>query len=260
MYDVSALWNTLISQDNHWFETSVAIGESGRLITKQGEVILFGGYAISTGQTGPDSGYTESQIMSLSVYRKALKEEYPSVGECISSELDITMFRPVGAIERRAVVRPYVRVTDGVQYSEWIPQGVYFIDTREYSQNDDQIDLMTLHCCDAILMLEQDYPETSHAWPRSDVEVVQEIATAIGVGVDPRTWDVMTHNYSISLPAGYSMRETLGNIAKMYAGNWITNYDGELLLVALNSMPPETNYLIDNAGNAIVFGGDRILV
>ena len=35
---------------------------------------------------------------------------------------------------------------------------------------------------------------------------------------------------------------------------------GKLRLVLLNSLPKETNYLVDNGGNAITFGGDRILV
>ena len=56
------------------------------------------------------------------------------------------------------------------------------------------------------------------------------------------------------------MRETLSNIAAMYCGNWVCNYDGNLLLIAVNSIPKETNYLVDNYGFAITFGGDRILV
>ena len=56
------------------------------------------------------------------------------------------------------------------------------------------------------------------------------------------------------------MREVLSQIAAMYAGNWIMNYDGQLLLVAVNGIPPETNYLIDSQYDAITFGGDRILV
>lgn len=260
MYDVSSLWNTLISEDHHYFEFSVVIGESGRLITRQGEVILFGGYAISIGQVRADGGYADSQIISIATYQRQFGGEIPTVGNCVSNELELTMFRPVGDIPKMSLVRPYARVTDGVRYSEWIPQGVFYIDTREYTRNDNGLDLMTLHCYDAMLMTEQDYPDTSHSWPYPDIDVVQEIASTIGVGVDPRTWDVMTQNYSISLPAGYSMRETLGNIASMYAGNWIMNYDGELLLVVLNGMPAETNYLTDHVGNVILFGGDKILV
>lgn len=260
MYAVSNLWNTLMSDPEHWFEVSVVIGEDGRLITKQGDAITFGGVAILIAQGGADSGYQESQIMSLSIEQRVFATEYPSVGACLSQELTVKMLRPAGAIPRMALVRPYVRVRNATQIAEWIPQGLFYIDTREYSQNDDGLNIMTLHCYDAMLMTERDFPEVSHPWPAEDSTVIFDIADALGVGVDDRTWDVVNAGYSISPPLGYSMREVLGNIAAMYCGNWIMNYDGNLLLVALNSIPAETNYLVDNFGNAITFGGDRILV
>jgi len=260
MYTVSNLWNTIISEPEHWFEVSLVVGESGRLITKAGDTITFGGTAILVSQGGADSGYTEAQIKSLSVSQRQFATEYPSVGACLSAELTAEMFRPAGAIPRMALVRPYIRVTDGTQTSEWIPQGLFYIDTREYSQNDDGLNIMKIHCYDAMLMTEQEYPTTSLTFPAVDTDVVSEIANFLGIGVDERTWDVMTNAYQISLPAGYTMRETLSNIAAMYCGNWVMNYDGNLLLIAVNGIPKETNYLVDNYGFAITFGGDRILV
>ena len=56
------------------------------------------------------------------------------------------------------------------------------------------------------------------------------------------------------------MREVLENIAAMYAGSFIMSETAELLLVTMFGIPKETNYLIDNVGFAVTFGGDRILV
>jgi len=260
MYTTSPLWDALVSTDSHWFETSVVIGESGKLITNAGDAITFGGTAILVGQGGADAGYQGSYIFSLSTSLRTFSGEQPSVGSCLSAELDLKILRPSGDIPRMALVAPYVRVTDGTQYSEWIPQGKFYIDTREYSQNDDGLHLLTIHAYDAMLMTEQDYPDTTHAWPVADTVVVQEIADTLGIQVDDRTWDLMTEGYQISTPAGYSMREVLGNIAAAYCGNWIMTYDGSLLLINIDSAPPETNYLIDNFGDVILFGGDRILV
>jgi len=261
MYTVSNLWNEIFTgQKHHWYEYTVVIGESGRLITKAGENITFGGVAILVSQGGADSGFGESQIESLSISLRAFSENVPSVGSCLSGELDLSMIRPAGEIPRMALVRPYVRITNGEQTSEWIPQGIFYIDTRETTQNDDGLDVITIHAYDAMLMTERDYPDTTHSWPVVDTAVVSEIAAALGVGVDERTWAVMTDAYQISAPVGYSMREILGYIAAMYAGNWVMNYDGDLLLIPINSIPPETNYLVDSGGFAIVFGGDRILV
>lgn len=233
MYTTSLLYRTIIAEPLHWFETQVVIA----------------------GNT-----CAQSEIMSVSADYRMFTESQPAVGGCLAGELSVELLNPAFTIPRMALVEPYVRVTDGTQYSEWIPQGVFWIDTREVTANDDGLDILTIHAYDSMLKTEADYPSTSHDWPMTDAEVVQKIADTIGVGVDERTWELLTNEYPIGLPAGYSMREVLSNIAGMYAGNWVMNYDGELLLVAVNGIPPETNYLVDNVGDAITFGGDRILV
>lgn len=233
MYSVSQLWKTIVSEQEHWFDVKVSIN-------------------------GVE--YPQTQIFEITTDLRMFTENQPKVGGCLASELKLRILTPSATIPRMAQIAPYVRATDGVNTAEWIPQGVYYIDTREQTQNDDGLDILTLHAYDAMLKTETDYPDTTHAWPYPDIAVAQEIASALGVGVDERTFDLMTQNYQISLPAGYSMREVLSNIAAMYAGNWIMNYDGDLLLVAVNGIPPETNVLVDNVGDAITFGGDRILV
>lgn len=241
MYAVSDLYNTIIAQENHWFEAKLDIN---------------------------GVSYTQDQIFSISIDYRMFTESQPTVGGCLSAELTAALLAPSSAIPRMAQVKPYVRVTDGTQTSEWVPQGVYYIDTRETTNNDDDLPILTLHCYDAMLKSEADYPSSTHSWPYSDINVVKEIAYAMGLqssissteGIDPRTIALMDKGYTLGLPIGYSMREVLSNIAAMYAGNWVMNYDGQLLLVAVNGIPPETNYLIDSQYDTITFGGDRILV
>lgn len=233
MYSVSATWNTLIAQSNHYFEQRADIN---------------------------GVSYYKDTLIEMSVELGMFSGSQPGAGGCISGELSLRMLAPSVTIPRMAQVNPYVRVTDGTTYSEWIPQGKFFIDTRETTKNDDGLDILSIHCYDAMLKTEADYPSTSHAWPYSDINVVNEIAATIGVSVDSRTTDLMTNNYQISVPGSYTMREVLSYIGAMYAGNWIMSYDGELLLIAINGIPPETNYLVTAAGEPITFGGDRILV
>lgn len=235
MYSVSDLWRTLIVKDGHWFEASLIID-------------------------GSPSRVERDKIWSLKTHSVAFAQRTPGVGACLSSELDASITRPTWSVPKMAKVRPYIRVTDGVDYSEWVPQGVYYIDTREHTKNDDGLNLMNFHCYDGMLKAEQDYPETSISWPAKDADVIREVAGFLGVGVDQRTWDIVNKNYEIGLPVGYSLRETLGNIGAMYAGNWVMNYDGDLLLIALGNIIKETNYLITESNQVIVFGGDRILV
>lgn len=242
MYGVSDLYNTIIAETNHWFETRIDIN---------------------------GTSYYESQLMSVGTAYRTFSEEQPTVGGCLSAELEVKMLAPSAAIPRMAQVNPYIRATDGTQTSEWIPQGTFFIDTRETTQNDDGLDILTLHCYDAMLKAEQPYQDTSVGYPHTTGYVVRVIAKAMGLqssasvwdGVDSRTQTLLTNTpYNIGLPIGFSMRETLGNIAAMYAGNWIMNYDGQLRLATLAELPEETNYLVDSVYEAITFGGDRILV
>lgn len=246
MLDTSALYDSIISEPLHRFQTKVNIG-------------------------GTD--YGENVLMSVNASYRVFSEEQPTVGGCLAGELTVKMIAPSSSIPRMATVRPYVRVTDGTQMSEWLPQGVFFIDTRQTTHNDSGLDILTLHCYDAMLKAEADYPSTSISYPAKDYRIVQIIAYAMGLqsssaasnhnGIDARTKTLMNNGsgiYNISLPVGYSMREVLANIAAMYAGNWIMTYDGKLRLVTLTELPEETYYLIDEHFDAITFGGDRILV
>ena len=233
MYNTSALWDTLIGDPTHYFEVK----------------------AVIAGVT-----YGQDSIKSMSAETRMFAEQQPGVGGCLSGELTLTLFAPATGIPRMALIEPYVRVTNGTQTAEWIPQGKYYIDTRETTKNDDNLPVTEFHAFDAMLKAEGEFPNTTVSFPQTDINVVNMIAAELGVGVDARTTALMTEAYQIGLPVGYSMREVLSNIAGMYAGNWYMSYDGELLLTAVNGIPPETNYLVDNAGDAITFGGDRILV
>ena len=241
MLTTSTLYNQLIASSNHRFQTKIIINSVD---------------------------YGEDKILSATADYRVFTENQPVVGGCLAAELEVEMIAPSASIPRMAQVRPYVRVTDGTQTSEWLPQGIFYIDTRKTTHNDDGLDILTLHCYDAMLKAEADYSSSAGIWPKSDINVVKEIAYKIGLqssasattGIDSRTITLMNKAYQIGLPVGYSMRETLSYIAAMYAGNWIMTYDGKLRLVTLTELPDETFYLIDHQFNAITFGGDRILV
>lgn len=232
MWDVTNTWDELLA-DSHYFETKVVID----------------------GET-----FDQSQIINMASQYGMFSGDNPGVGACLAGELSIEMLDPGITFSRMALVEPYVRATNGVEYSEWIPQGKFFIDTRESTSSPDGLPALSLHCYDGMLKTSSSYPNTTHQWPINDLRVVNEIAATIGVGVDPRTETLVRRRYAVYLPVGLTMREVLENIALMYAGNWIMNYDGELLLIAISGVPTETNYLVSHGYDTITFGGDRILV
>ena len=248
MYSTSLLYRQIIAGE-HWFETKVAFNSG--------------------------SSYAEvlrDELIEVSAQYRMFSGDQPSVGGCLAGELSVRLLNPSFAIPRMGLVRPFVRVRNETQTSEWIPQGKFYIDTRETTNNDDGLPILSLHCYDAMLKAEADYPNTTHNWPYLDINVVKEIAKAMGLqtyasstyGIDSRTITAMNNGYTIGLPAGQTMREVLSHIAAMYGGNWVMSYDGKLLLVKLTDLPPETNLLVTPAGIPFVFeGGDedvRIIV
>lgn len=261
MQETSALYKEILASENHWFEVSLVIGDRGLLINEERDVITFGGTAILVDKGGADSGYQETTLMALSTTHSVFNKQIPVVGSAVAGEIDITMLNPTSEIPKMAMLSPFVRVTDGVRHSEWLPKGTYWIDTRETSHNSNGLDILTIHGYDAMLMFEGDYPsDNSHDYPLLDITMVQFIASSVGIRVDPRTVERMDKGYTFPLPLGYSSREVLGLIAASYGGNFIISDENQLLLIKLGDLPPETNYLIDHVGDAITFGGDRILV
>lgn len=259
MLETSALYKTIVAKPNHYFEISLTVGDSGVLITKQGERILFGGSAILVDSGTAESGYRMERLISVKTFHALFSNSMPEVGSCVAGEIDVEMLYPAQEFPSRARLGLYARATDGVQYSEWIPQGVYYIDTRERTFNDSGLSILHIHGYDALLLTEQLYPETSDLdYPALDVDIVNSICNAIGIRLDPRS--DMDKEYRFPLPVDYTMREVLSSIAAAYGGNFVMTHDGMLRLIGLNDIPAQTNYLIDQAGFAITFGGDRILV
>lgn len=197
--------------------------------------------------------YGRDVVSSLQTQSGLFSGNQPGVGACIASEIDLVMLAPSVSIPRMAEIDVYVQVTDGTDVSEWIPQGVYFIDTREETK-DDGVPTLTIHGYDAMLKTERMFPGVEASFPMDDTDVVDMIASFIGVSVDARTYDAMTHSYQIPAPVDYTMREVLSYIGAMYAGNWVITQEGKLLLVTLYSLPEDTSILTNEAGDIITFG------
>ena len=103
-------------------------------------------------------------------------------------------------------------------------------------------------------------PDQSIDFPLSMTDAVSNIAMLMGIPIDSRT--VLSNSYTVDYPANdYTLRDVLRYIAAAHGGNWIITSDEKLLLVPLfSSMPPETHYLVTESGNAVTFGGVRILI
>ena len=231
MQTTSATYQTILSTSGHWFETKLLIN----------------------GVT-----YDKSVLVSMNTSH-AMFSGTPEIGHAIAGEIDAALLVPSSDIPTMAELKPYVRACTAAQQSEWLPQGVYYIDTRSETKNEYGANVLTIHGYDAMLKTEQMY-NGQITGDSVDTDMVDEVARLIGVNVDARTYTLMTGGYTVPFPSGYTLREILGYIASMYVGSFIMTEEGNLRLVSLLELPAETNYLIDNIGDAITFGGDRILV
>lgn len=205
--------------------------------------------------------YGEDQIVrkSLMVYG-GLYSTF-GIGNCCARQIDFEIY-PQGDIPRQARIEVYVRLVLGEQVSEWIPKGVFYFATRK---TDRKTGVLSVHGYDAMLKAEETWLDSSYdaeTWPMPAATAVADIAARMGVAVDSRT--VLDAAFPVQYPVDdegdMTMREALSRIAVANAGNWTITDEGKLLLVGLNSMPAETNYLITEGGSAITFGGVRILV
>lgn len=229
MQTTSALWKTLLQDKTHWKEQKISIGQTE---------------------------YDKEKIVSLSVSAALFGGRVATVGSCVSAQLSLVLWNP-GSIPRNAEVKAYTRLSNGTQSSEWLQFGVFYIDTRDI---DPDANTITLSCYDAMLKAEQTFlmEGDTGEWPRTQQAVVNAICTRMGVELDSRT--VINSTYMVEYPNDYTMREILGYIAAAHGGCWIITPAGKLRLVTLGGLPAETNYLVDENGDAITMGGVRILV
>lgn len=233
MQSTSALYKSIIAGE-HYFETKISIN---------GEEPI------------------DDFIIQPVTDRKGISGDVPTVGGAVCSIFQVTIVNPSYVIPEKAEIKVYVRAKNATQTSEWIPSGTYYIDTRVKGVTYSSIDTLTITAFDSMIKTETDYPDTDHDWPYLDRLVVAEIAEAIGVEVDSRTYDNLTIGYMVNPPTGYVMREVLEHIAAANCGNFVITAENKLLFVPLIGLDPEQNlvgsYLTpEGSTDALTFGDE----
>ena len=185
-------------------------------------------------------------IVDLEIQRSIISQS-PTVGQANAGELDATFIVPSFSIPRMAKVNALVE-WGSVTYS----LGWFYIDTRSTDPTNNTLSIV---CFDAMLMGEQACGTSG-----TDITVVNAIATLLGVSVDSSVTSTIVNSYTIPASMAVdSARDVLKAIGAAYGGSFFIKRDGSLGFAGL-AVPAETYYLIDENGNAITFGGDRIIV
>ena len=186
--------------------------------------------------------YGENALVSVETENNLFAEEAPSCGNAVSGTITAKLRTPNTIIRTKAKIELFARVSSGDLVSEWIPKGVYFLDTREKQKTKNGEDtIIVLDGFDAILMGEQEYIPSGD-WPKSDAEVIEEMCWILGVECVWRP----DKNFPIQKPIGYSVREIIGYIAAMYGGSVNMDDSGKLKFVGLRQ---------NQNGHEVVFSG-----
>lgn len=173
--------------------------------------------------------YFENDLVSIETENNLFAEEAPSCGNAVSGTITVKLRTPNTVIRTKAKMELFARVTSWDLKSEWIPKGVYFLDTREKQKAKNGEDtIIVLDGFDAMLFGEQDYTPSGN-WPKSDAEVVSDMCWLLGVECE---WHP-DKNFQITEPVGYSVREILGYVAAMYGGSVTINDSGKLQFIGL---------------------------
>lgn len=281
MRTTSALYQEIIAETSHYFEKKVRING---VDYSEDEI-----FSLSTDANvftnGPEIGKAVAAEIDLTILKPnvaipRMAEIIPYIRVCadvrvpppvsmqgdildiddIVTEMDddIAVLSDAAYLSRDIV---YFRETTTTETSEWLQMGVFYIDTRETTKNNDGVPRLTIHGYDKMLFAEGDYPSTNaNDWPHTDIAVITQIAQEMGVTIDPRTLAYITGSFPVQLPTGFSMRETLGHIACAYAGNFVMSAEGKLLFLPLMGLDQEDStvgcYLTDENGDALLFGNE----
>lgn len=192
------------------------------------------GFEVKLNIAGTDYGM--ESLGSLSTLLDIFGTGKPTIGLAPSGEISTKILADSTAIPRMAELRPYIRAVNERQQSEWISKGVYYIDTRET----DGV-WLNIYGFDSMMKGERTYPSSTISWPATDIAVVSECASFLGVTVDSQTTAIMTAGFPIQLPAQYTIRETLQYIAALYGGSFVITDANTLRLIPIWSVKAEAD-------------------
>ncbi len=209
MYETSQKYKDYISSPNRQFEVRAIIGG---VVYGSNEVIEF---TIDDMLTGGDE---------------------LTLGTVIPAKLSIKI-KTTNSIPTNAKVVPQLRLNGPDGYTEWIPMGEFYIDSRQYQNG-----VWTFNCVDKLITTEQPYI-SSLTYPIAMSEVFEEILDILGIESD------VVINSTFQIPykdESISIRDMLSCIASAHGANVKMNREGELIFVPLSHSSPVATITASN--------------
>lgn len=156
-----------------------------------------------------------------------------TLGAVVARQLNLTLWNADLNTTDPTVLSCKAVSFDGTETT--IPKGTYFIDTLDTSPYSEYSELVAF---DAMLKTQVVYMKSGTYTPKTSLQLVQEIASDIGVTIEADTLTFLTNNAfnftqapNIGTSEGTTDREILSVIGIYHGGNWIINDNNELELV-----------------------------
>lgn len=181
-----------------------------------------------------------------------------SVGFCVSAQLDLELWGVTVNSSYPLILQFRAKADDG-SYSSWYTKGTFFVDTLEKSPYTEETRITAY---DAMMKAEVGYLSTDTWVPTTDEVVVEQIATDLGVDIDPATASAISASPIDLIKTPYigtngtTDRNMLSYIGIMRGGNWIINSANKLQLIYPSVAPVNTANVDLAVGN---FGASETL-
>lgn len=201
MLPVSSNYATIISNDAHYAEVKIIVGEVGDVRVT----------------------YGMDKIMSLSTHC-SLYGDYIDIGKCVINEFEAVLTGVSPAqIPKMSRVEVWVRLRVGNIGSNWLPKGVFY--TRK-PERDEITGYLSISGLDSMYRGEAlPYPlgSTVSGWNTETTRTVAgRMATFMGVALEDAT---QIPEFAFALPPfGYTAREILHDIGTACCGNFTFTY------------------------------------
>lgn len=181
----------------------------------------------------PGTVYGEDMITKISQKGDILDREAPGIGCFVARKLEVTMLDPSKKVSTMGRLVPFSRLVSDSGVSEWIPKGIFYVDTKKKSMVDAQAATVDIVAYDAGLKASIDYDASTLSWPATDVQVVADIAGKIETAYDVSN---LAGGFSIATPEEMTCCEVLRGIAALYGGNFTVDDYGVLRLIPLQTV------------------------
>lgn len=180
--------------------------------------------------------YGSDEVIEFTVEDMLTGGDELTLGTVIPAKLSIKI-KTTNSIPTNAKVVPQLRLNGPDGYTEWIPMGEFYIDSRSYSNG-----VWIFSCVDKLITTEQPYV-SNLTYPVAMSDVFEEILDILGIESD------VVINSAFQIPykdESISIRDMLSCIASAHGANVKMNREGELIFVPLSHSSPVATITASN--------------